>query len=124
MWALLVVRCMYLLVFFKQKTAYEMRISDWSSDVYSSDLLRQQVDAVLGALQPLGGADDADIVPHEAADFLPIMLDDDLCVGIGDAAFVPRARSEQRRVGQECGSTGRSRWLPYYYTEQQDTHTT
>src|SRR3546814_8169129 len=24
--------------FFKQKTAYEMRISDWSSDVYSSDL--------------------------------------------------------------------------------------
>src|SRR3546814_1414419 len=27
-----------LLVFFKQKTAYEMRISDWSSDVCSSDL--------------------------------------------------------------------------------------
>src|SRR3546814_8248324 len=32
---------MYILVFlfFKQKTAYEMRISDWSSDVCSSDLL-------------------------------------------------------------------------------------
>src|SRR3546814_9452729 len=28
-------------VFFKQKTAYEMRISDWSSDVCSSDLRRQ-----------------------------------------------------------------------------------
>src|SRR3546814_2093705 len=28
-----------LLCFFKQKTAYEMRISDWSSDVCSSDLL-------------------------------------------------------------------------------------
>src|SRR3546814_2174183 len=27
--------------FFKQKTAYEMRISDWSSDVCSSDLARQ-----------------------------------------------------------------------------------
>src|SRR3546814_15372598 len=27
-----------LVVFFKQKTAYEMRISDWSSDVFSSDL--------------------------------------------------------------------------------------
>src|SRR3546814_1672755 len=27
--------------FFKQKTAYEMRISDWSSDVCSSDLLRR-----------------------------------------------------------------------------------
>src|SRR3546814_7568562 len=29
----------YLFFFFKQKTAYEMRISDWSSDVCSSDLL-------------------------------------------------------------------------------------
>src|SRR3546814_7491349 len=34
MWSLL-----YLFFFFKQKTAYEMRISDWSSDVCSSDLL-------------------------------------------------------------------------------------
>src|SRR3546814_6373899 len=31
---------MYLFFFFKQKTAYEMRISDWSSDVCSSDLDR------------------------------------------------------------------------------------
>src|SRR3546814_17570327 len=30
----------YFLFFFKQKTAYEMRISDWSSDVCSSDLQR------------------------------------------------------------------------------------
>src|SRR3546814_1968099 len=30
---------MFILFFFKQKTAYEMRISDWSSDVCSSDLL-------------------------------------------------------------------------------------
>src|SRR3546814_7906161 len=35
--------CLYIIVslfffFFKQKTAYEMRISDWSSDVCSSDL--------------------------------------------------------------------------------------
>src|SRR3546814_19544083 len=30
---------LYVLFFFKQKTAYEMRISDWSSDVCSSDLL-------------------------------------------------------------------------------------
>src|SRR3546814_4398067 len=29
---------MYVFFFFKQKTAYEMRISDWSSDVCSSDL--------------------------------------------------------------------------------------
>src|SRR3546814_5421914 len=30
----------YVFFFFKQKTAYEMRISDWSSDVCSSDLCR------------------------------------------------------------------------------------
>src|SRR3546814_7165156 len=30
--------CIILFFFFKQKTAYEMRISDWSSDVCSSDL--------------------------------------------------------------------------------------
>src|SRR3546814_18309526 len=38
-------RWLYLFVvvfFFKQKTAYEMRISDWSSDVCSSDLQRQR----------------------------------------------------------------------------------
>src|SRR3546814_2360802 len=45
-WLLLVVLCMcvlffcvFVFFFFKQKTAYEMRISDWSSDVCSSDLL-------------------------------------------------------------------------------------
>src|SRR3546814_4258131 len=32
------VHCVFLFFFFKQKTAYEMRISDWSSDVCSSDL--------------------------------------------------------------------------------------
>src|SRR3546814_4084465 len=31
--------CVLVFFFFKQKTAYEMRISDWSSDVCSSDLL-------------------------------------------------------------------------------------
>src|SRR3546814_4665416 len=30
--------CSWFFFFFKQKTAYEMRISDWSSDVCSSDL--------------------------------------------------------------------------------------
>src|SRR3546814_9691294 len=34
--------CSYTIFFFKQKTAYEMRISDWSSDVCSSDLTHQQ----------------------------------------------------------------------------------
>src|SRR3546814_6862295 len=34
--------CLYFFFFFKQKTAYEMRISDWSSDVCSSDLKMMQ----------------------------------------------------------------------------------
>src|SRR3546814_5844730 len=38
-----------LFFFFKQKTAYEMRISDWSSDVCSSDLLVTDLDRDLGA---------------------------------------------------------------------------
>src|SRR3546814_9692537 len=37
---LLCVCVLFFVFFFKQKTAYEMRISDWSSDVCSSDLLR------------------------------------------------------------------------------------
>src|SRR3546814_6247284 len=37
--------------FFKQKTAYEMRISDWSSDVCSSDLL---VDRLRGQIETIG----------------------------------------------------------------------
>src|SRR3546814_4240479 len=38
---------MYVFFFFKQKTAYEMRIRDWSSDVCSSDLVAVRVDEAL-----------------------------------------------------------------------------
>src|SRR3546814_11135116 len=34
--------CIFFFFFFKQKTAYEMRISDWSSDVCSSDLVQTE----------------------------------------------------------------------------------
>src|SRR3546814_6573879 len=43
------------LFFFKQKTAYEMRISDWSSDVCSSDLLGQRNTQLGGAHRPSEG---------------------------------------------------------------------
>src|SRR3546814_1830362 len=43
--------------FFKQKTAYEMRISDWSSDVCSSDLLARMPDRPVA--DPLAGGRDA-----------------------------------------------------------------
>src|SRR3546814_21086852 len=58
--------------FFKQKTAYEMRISDWSSDVCSSDL--QQLAAAEGPASAL----DADAVVAEQPIF-------DLAVDHGDA---------------------------------------
>src|SRR3546814_7844618 len=37
-----------MIFFFKQKTAYEMRISDWSSDVCSSDLVQAKVTRLVG----------------------------------------------------------------------------
>src|SRR3546814_2557971 len=47
--------------FFKQKTAYDMRISDWSSDVCSSDLIAQataeSLERVAKATQNPGGMD-------------------------------------------------------------------
>src|SRR3546814_19260612 len=44
----MLVALVFLLFFFKQKTAYEMRISDWSSDVCSSDLLQRWESVPLG----------------------------------------------------------------------------
>src|SRR3546814_4612999 len=50
---------LFFVFFFKQKTAYEMRISDWSSDVCSSDLdvgallLRHEIDGKSGDRQRL-----------------------------------------------------------------------
>src|SRR3546814_8625615 len=47
-----IMACMYLF-FFKQTTAYEMRISDWSSDVCSSDLFAAVIGGSLGGMQAL-----------------------------------------------------------------------
>src|SRR3546814_8607783 len=47
-----------LIFFFKQKTAYELRISDWSSDVCSSDLLQTGLSAwILAIVRALEEAD-------------------------------------------------------------------
>src|SRR3546814_5339049 len=93
--------------FFKQKTAYEMRISDWSSDVCSSDLewrdsIRElascpNVTIKLGGLgMPLTGFDF-----HERRETVR-------------SSELAEARSEERRVGKECVRTCRSRWSPYH----------
>src|SRR3546814_4385017 len=60
---------MLLFFFFKQKTAYEMRISDWSSDVCSSDLLAFQLFAYWlppEILNGISGIEDALGLPSEA----------------------------------------------------------
>src|SRR3546814_7621204 len=55
-----------LFFFFKQKTAYEMRISDWSSDVCSSDLHRAgKLLKIVGDLVIVGALGGED-VPHGA----------------------------------------------------------
>src|SRR3546814_6389929 len=96
--------CLLFFFFFKQKTAYEMRISDWSSDVCSSDLFpttmydgddyEYQIKAGKTTLKdPLIGLV-AGTTPQSLSIALP--------------------RSEERRVGKECVSTCRSRWSPYH----------
>src|SRR3546814_8503154 len=96
--------CVSSFFFFKQKTAYEMRISDWSSDVCSSDLGARDAQQFSKLLSRLEG--------HTA--------------WIADEQWPfrdnPRSwkdiqnvnRSEERRVGKECVSTCRSRWSPYH----------
>src|SRR3546814_20672024 len=76
------------LVFFKQKTAYDRRISDWSSDVCSADLI------LLARARQWG---------------LAIRLAQRLTGGVE----APLKRSEELRVGKEYVSTCRSRWSPY-----------
>src|SRR6188768_140291 len=50
-----VIFCIHVFFFFKHKTAYEMSIGDWSSDVCSSDLYARE--GVLGALAGAAGVD-------------------------------------------------------------------
>src|SRR3546814_5957779 len=50
----MVIVCFCRVFFFKQKTAYEMRISDWSSDVCSSDLRAGSAGARPGPLRRAG----------------------------------------------------------------------
>src|SRR3546814_12135429 len=106
--------------FFKQKTAYDMRISDWSSDVCSSDLRivgaadrrgrrrRQLGSRALGVSpSPRPSAARAG-VPFSARPYR----------SNGMPAFAGMTRSEERRVGKECVSQCRSRWSPYHSTQK------
>src|SRR3546814_8791645 len=96
--------------FFKQKTAYEMRISDWSSDVCSSDL-RDSVSA--GTLRP-GDPKAAAVAQSWIALARNLALRFTADLGVVVKHVLPRRRSEERRVGKECVSTCRSRWSPHH----------
>src|SRR6184192_1768108 len=83
--------------FFKQNTAYEMSIGDWSSDVCSSDLC-------------------------PAAFPTPIPKARDKLRGSAPSTRTNN-RSEERRVGKECQSTCRYRWSPYHLKKKEKQRT-
>src|SRR3546814_8077368 len=106
--------------FFKQKTAYEMRISDWSSDVCSSDLIAWGIAEAMhkqGAelaftyqIERLKGR-----VVQAAEEFgssETLCFPCDVASDAEIAAVFTELRSEERRVGKECVSTCRSRGSP------------
>src|SRR3546814_1196554 len=101
--SVMVVVFVLVFLFFKQSPAYEMRISDWSSDVCSSDLL-------VWVLAP------SSVVTTEMPTEAPTLRNrlSRLAPSVRHAG--PRVakatvlRSEERRVGKECVSTCRFRW--------------
>src|SRR3546814_4793719 len=111
---------MFMFFFFKQKTAYEMRISDWSSDVCSSDLRLRRAGRQKRA-RPSAPMRERAIEFGDEVNRVVIVLIAEAATARTAADLVARgidmhlgARSEERRVGQECVSTCRSRWSPYH----------
>src|SRR3546814_1776578 len=110
----LTLQTMFIFFFFKQKTAYEMRISDWSSDVCSSDLCSERSDRAAALRHDRRPVRQPDLEPTA------VQLHHHRRRGAGHGQSQPLApvathqhrRSEERRVGKECVSTCRSRWSP------------
>src|SRR3546814_11264344 len=101
-----------------------MRISDWSSDVCSSDLIEPSTKNWMRRQDMLSIAENA-IRGGMTSDgeFCSIQADKHLCgdcTAVADAIrpdedeYQPTARSEERRVGKEVVSTFRTRWSPYH----------
>src|SRR3546814_11791009 len=113
-----------------------MRISDWSSDVCSSDLTRNTRQLALTDAgerfyrRCLRTLDEARLAIEEARSEhsqLKGTLRITTTVEFALAQVVPALevfRSEERRVGKACVSTCRSRWSPYVSkTKEEHTHT-
>src|SRR3546814_3264460 len=101
-----------LFFFFKQKTAYELRISDWSSDGCSSDLFELRLISSVALARTRealhngwdkNDSKDAQEILHMLRIGATQRYVDPLAAGIND-------RSEERRVGTECVRTCSSRW--------------
>src|SRR3546814_3680342 len=105
-------RVSLLFFFFKQKTAYEMRISDWSSDVCSSDLPHHDSD--LARVGPDLAAQCRLSPRASLVSKRPVLPIARAASRVDGAPGLQTARSEERRVGKECVSTCRSRWSPYH----------
>src|SRR3546814_6703982 len=91
-------RCVCMIIFFcKQKTAYEVRISDWSSDVCSSDLSgsRSLLPAVIVPL-----VSDGELTKSSKSSCPTSRSTCSRSRSRGDAAQ-DTSRSEERRVGKE-----------------------
>src|SRR3546814_19186269 len=111
--------CVYVFFFFKQKTAYEMRISDWSSDVCSSDLSNAPLQSPISSPHFMEDSTlRANIIDEQDAVYREAEEEDRRRARVRAASRAaqeeeetPRlGRSEERRVGKECVSTCGSRW--------------
>src|SRR3546814_15281875 len=98
-----------------------MRISDWSSDVCSSDLGYTAL-ATAAALLPMAAMmlPLSTVAPSiaERVGFRRTLVIGTLTMAVGLVTLAFMAdndRSEERRVGKEGVSTCRSRWSPYHY---------
>src|SRR3546814_5690767 len=99
--------CLFLFFFFKQKTAYEMRISDWSSDVCSSDL-----PCMVPADTPIAHVDGVFNAVAAAGDYVgPVLFEGRGAGSNPTASAVEIGRAACR---EKCVRTCRSRWSPYH----------
>src|SRR3546814_8136825 len=109
--------------FFKQKTAYERRISDGSSEVCSSDLattgkmLYAANGGRIASVYRVNADGSVQLILDGRMRTVPgntlSMVDGKLTTSLSKPEVISR-RSEERRVGKECVSTCRSRWSPYH----------
>src|SRR3546814_19186692 len=97
-----------------QKTAYDMRISDWSSDVCSSDLGMTVEDNLrMGAFPRAARAKFGQQLEF-VYELSPRMRERRKQLAGTMSGGEPQMRSEERRGGKECVCTCRSRRSPYH----------